>query len=217
MSTEFVHLVSEGPDWTAIAGILGAGAFGLLGGWLADSRRSSEDQRKDERQFDHERRLKSVDDLVSRIDDVEAALENLGEKCAVMRQKAMTHGDDPNELGQPLQVAEDAYQAARASVARLAIRPHAGERLVAGATTAAEAYLGAINSVRSALIGRRMGIHQPPESLMALTNVPEQVEDGIQRTRQFEEAAREALERLLGSPSTPSRPPKVGAERSIRS
>ena len=201
MPSETVHLITDGPDWTAISGIVGAGAFGLLGGWLADRRRSFEDRRKAEHQLDHDRRLKSVDDLVSRIDEVEARLEDLGEKCATMRQQAMTHGDDPKELGPSLQAAEDSYQATRASIARLGIRPHAGSVLVQKATAAADAYLGAIESVRHALIGRSMGRHQSEESIMAITEVPEKVDHGINATRVYEAAAREALERLLGSPS----------------
>lgn len=201
MQTEIVHLVNEGPDWTAIAGIAGAGAFGLLGGWLADVRRRGEDQRKDERQFDHDRRLKSVDDLVSRIDEVEAALEDLGEKCALMRQKAVTHGDDPKELGPFVLEAQDAYQRARASIARLGIRPHAGRDLVDKASAAAEHYLDAYRAAHRALIGRSMGAHQSEESMMAITEIPTHVDLGIEATREYETAARVALEGLLGSPA----------------
>lgn len=201
MPTEIVHLISEGPDWTAIAGIAGAGAFGLLGGWWTDFRRSGEDRRKDERQFDHDRRLKSVDDLVSRIDEVEAALEDLGEKCATMRQKALIHGDDPKEVGPPVPEAQDSYQRARASIARLGIRPHAGRGLVDKASAAAGHYLDAYDAAHRALVGRTLGPHQSAESLMAITQIPEHVEQGIQATREYEAAARQALEGLLGSPS----------------
>jgi hypothetical protein len=71
---------------------------------------------------------------------------------------------------------------ARRSLAS-AFAPHADSELVQKATAAADGYLDAIKSARQALIDRSMGPHQSPESMMAITKLPDQVEHGIRDSR----------------------------------
>lgn len=185
-------MITGGPDWTAIAGIGGTAVVGLLGPFFADQRR-----------FGQDRRLKAVDDLRTMIDEVEDRLEDLGEKCALMRQQSVTYGDDPEHLAPALQEAEDSYQVARAAIARLSIRPHAGDALVGRATDSSQRYMDAIKAARAALIARSMGVHASTSAAMAITKIPGFVEDGIQATRAYEAAAREALGQILGSAEKP--------------
>jgi hypothetical protein len=182
---------------TAIVGIVVAGvvgpALGYVAGWRSDRRR-----------FRHERTLKASDDLRDRIDDVAAALEDLGGACAEMRQVVLSAGPDLERVPPRLQVAEDAFQAARASIARLGMRPHADESLNESATVASGKMLDAIRAVRAALTWKRAK-PDGPEATQELIPLAGFIEEGYAATRMFQEDAREAIAALLGPTLTPSR------------
>lgn len=63
-----------------VAGVVGPG-LGYVAAWRSDRRR-----------FHHERALKASDDLRQRLDDVAAALENLGAASADLRQVILSYG-----------------------------------------------------------------------------------------------------------------------------
>jgi hypothetical protein len=183
------------PDWTAIVGIVTAGVVGPVGNWLADRRR-----------FSHERKLKSADDLRELIDQVEVALDQLGAACAEMRQRVVPYGGDPERVGPSLHKAEDAYQNARAVIARLSMRPHAGDDLVRQAKGAADHFLEANKLVRTAVVIASMGEQAPMElktsGLSGLGEVGGAIERGYSATHDYEESARAAVVKLLGSPAS---------------
>ena len=179
-----IHLVGGGTDWTAIAGIAGTLSAGLLGGWFSDRRR-----------FTADRKLRSADDLVTQIDDVAVALEALADVAATMRSQVVTYGLDREKLGPSAQATQVAYQTARAAIARLAMRPHAGTELVDKATTASKDYLAAYMVVHMALTSTSSDAER------MLGNVLEHVEKGYESQRTFESAARDAIEKLLGAPA----------------
>lgn len=192
--------VQAATDWTAIVGIVVAGVVGPALAYVAAAL-------SDRRHFRHERGLKASDDLRERLDDVAAALEDLGAACAVMRGAVLHHAGSPVQVGPPAVDAGDAYQQARARIARLGMRSHAPGETVAKAQAAADAFREAIQLVREATVAEGMAATTKSQTVLdlvtrtnlALSNVPAKVETGYERTRQFETAARDALERLLGS------------------
>ena len=176
-------------------GIVTAGVVGPVGNWLADRRR-----------FTHDSNLKSSDDLLSLIDQVEVALDQLGVACAEMRRQVVLYESDPVRVGPSLQNAQDAYQPARALIARLRMRPHASDDLVERAKTAADHFQKATRLVRKALVIRQLGERATQEARMdgrtALENVPDAVEKGYAATRDYENSARLAVSQLLGTPAS---------------
>lgn len=184
-----MHVVTEGPDWPAIVGVAGTLAGGLLAAWLTDRRRSTLGRAGDQRQFKHDRELKSAHDLVAHVDDVQSSLEDLCEACAAMRFVTVTTGYDREHPAGLLAKAEDAHQRTRRKIARLTIPPHGGSDLVEMATAAGDAYSDAIKAVRGALLGRPLGARQARGSRMAITSVPRKVDRGIKATRDYEAAA----------------------------
>lgn len=159
--------------------------------------------RSDRRRFQHERELKSGDDLVARLDDVQVALEKLGESCAEMRNRALAWGGDPDKVAPSLQAAEDAYQDARALIARLNMRPFADRRVVEQAREAAGEMMVGIRLVRQAVMAH--GFPALPESistevLAGIGQVPDAIDRGYAAAEQYEALAREAVGKLLGRP-----------------
>jgi hypothetical protein len=180
---------ASGTNWTAIAGIFIAGVVGpVVGYWAA--------WRSDLRRFHHERRLDARDDLVRLLDDVEAALDNLGEKCADMRSQVVQHAGGP-EVGPSLIEAQRAFQHARALIARLRMRPYADQTLIEQAQTAANEMQKAIHLARTAIVSHRAGMIA--DEMAAAVGVPDAVEHGYTATEEYETLAREAVGRLIGA------------------
>jgi len=127
-----------------VAGVVGP-ALGYGAAWIADRRR-----------FRQEQRLKASDDLIARIDDVATALEELGASAARMRRVALVVGPEPNIVEPLVEEGEDAFQRARASVARLRMRPHAPEAILVVADESTKSMVEAITIVRSALVAMQV-------------------------------------------------------------
>jgi hypothetical protein len=182
-------------DSTAIVGIVVAGVvgpgLGYIAGWRSDMRR-----------FWHDRQLKAADDLVALLDDIEVALDKLGEACAEMRSQSMQYWNTPEVVGPSLQAAEDVYQNARALIARLRMRPYADPELVKKAGAAAACMLEAIRIVRRAIVGQSTEQPLPSAVTATLGDVPAAVDRGYEGMRVYEAAAREAVARLLGAPAS---------------
>lgn len=86
------------------------------------------------------------------IDEVSVALESLGGAAAAMRQVYLGPSVTRPDLLTPLlRDAEDTFQVARATIARLGMRPHADAALVAMAAEAAKAHNKAVVTVRDHL------------------------------------------------------------------
>lgn len=191
MPTEYVHLIgNNNPDWTAIAGIAGTLAGGLVGGWLGDRRRLTSD-----------RRLRSADDLVKVIDEVAVSLQALAQAAGEMRLVALRWGPDEERVGPRAEATEDAWQSAQATIARLAMRPHASKELVDKATAAANAFIAAWRLVLMAMSISPLQGKQP--AMEPIGQVAEKVDEGYNHQREYGHAARNAIEKLLGAP--PSR------------
>jgi hypothetical protein len=204
-----IAFVPSAAFWTGIAGIVVAGVLGPTVGYWASAR-------AEQRRFGHERRLKASDDLRERLDDVEAGLELLGAACAQLRGRVELGAIDPDHSGRPLHArvgdsfveAGDAYQHASVRIARLGMRPHAPTETVSRAKAAADSMFEAIELVRDAMVAETVVKTAPSAHVndlatstrTALAEIPAKIERGYELTREFEAAARDALERLLGSP-----------------
>lgn len=200
-----VDLHNSGPDWTAV-GTAVVGVVGIVASAVAGLRGNSQ---SDQRRFEHERRMRSGDDLLDLIEQVEVALDQLGAASAEMRQMTVRHGGKP-EVGPSLAKAEDAYQHARGLIARLGMRPHADPDLVGEAQAAADFFLGVNTLVRKAMVAYEIAPQaggQPnpevSEGFAALGEVPAAVERGYAATKTYEQSARAAVGKLLGSPTSP--------------
>jgi hypothetical protein len=181
-------------DWTALGGIVTAGVLGPALGYYAA-------KRADVRRFQHERGLKASDDLVARLDDSQLGLEQLWEATAELMSQCLSYGNDPDHVAEPLRIAEDAYQVARARNARLSMRPHATTEVVGKAAEAAKCLLEVIVLARRAIIAEALGQADRVEALANLGLMPEAINRGIDCTREFEALARGAIDDALrGSP-----------------
>lgn len=176
------------PDWTAIVGIVTAAGVGLVGTRFSDHRR-----------FDAERKVRSGDDLLRLIDDVEVALDQLATACADLRSKATAylHPND-SRIRPSLDNAHDAYQHARAVIARLSMRPHASDDLVAHAKTAAGRYQEVTLRVHSQLHLLDDGQAIDRQLLGVLA---QRLKEGDDAMRDYEKAARIVVGKLLGAPA----------------
>ncbi len=96
----------------------------------------------------------------------------------------------------------DTYQRCRALVARLRMRPHAGDQLVQQADAAASAMFEAITNARLAAFTHRANDYE--REIKHVDAVIEAVERGYERTRAYETLAREAIAELLGPTSAPT-------------
>ncbi len=163
-----------------VAGVVGPG-LGYIAAWRGDRRR-----------FGHERTLKASDDLIARLDGVATALENLGSASAELRQIALAAGPRHEQVQPRVLSAEDAYQVARASIARLGMRPHAGEDVMEIATAAATMMLDAIRIVRSAALDDAAAHRN-------LGSVVDLIDSGYDYTTRFQEQARAAIADLLST------------------
>ncbi len=186
--------VSSGPTTAEfivsllIVGVLGPGLGVLAGRWA------------DRRKFAHERKLKASDDLIARIDDGAASLEELGEACTTMRQSFLSLGvADTKALWPLVSIAEDAYQRSRVKTARLGIRPYADSELLAKADEAASSLLSAVRDVRTALIKADLARATGKEPLdeLPIGPVMEKIETGYTQTREYHARARVAVGNLL--------------------
>ncbi len=162
----------------------------------------------DERRFDHERKLKSSDDLIARVDDVAVALDELGAACATMRQAFLSLGvSDIGAVWPLVRAAEDAYQRAQALNSRLGMRPHAHDQVLKKGEAAAASMNDAIRHAREALIRRRaasraVGVTAAEAfAAEAMGPVIESIEQGYKRTKEYEALARVAIGKLLAAPS----------------
>jgi hypothetical protein len=189
---------SHGVQATAIIGIIVAGvvgpALGYLAGWWSDRSR-----------FRHERTLNATDDLIARIDEVAGNLEALGATCATMRQVVLVVGGDTERVPPVLEPAEDAYQVARASIARLGMRPHSGDELPEAATAASKRMMNAIEIVRAALIDQQSHGHLTPNVRQDIGTLPAVIDDGYGLTRAFQDQARDTLAEITGPPQSVGR------------
>jgi hypothetical protein len=181
--------VRNATDWTAIAGILSTAVVGLAGVLVTGLR------------FGHERRMKASDDLVALLDGVDVGLEELGGACAELSQYALAYGGEPQLVAPRLQVADDAYQKARALIERLGMRPHADARLVERARASADSMLDGIRLVRRAVIAHPLGHPYSTEAQAALGGLPARINQGYESKRAYEILGREAIGRLLGHPA----------------
>jgi hypothetical protein len=181
-------------EGTAVVGIIVAGVVGpaiaVYASRLADRRR-----------FEHERKLKASDDLIERIDEVGAALGELGAACATTRQVFLAlAASEPDKLWPPIRDAEDAYQRARALTARLGMRPHADAELVKKAEAAAGSHQESTKAVRINLIRSQAARAAVGSVVMAeypVERVMEHIETGYTLTREYEVQARVAIGQLL--------------------
>jgi hypothetical protein len=190
---------ASGTDWTAIDGIVVAGVVGPAVGYFVA-------WRADQRRFRHERELKASDDLRMLLDDVEVALDRLAAACAEMRSQVLQHlGDD--RVIPSWRAADDAYQHARAVIARLGMRPHADAQLVKRARDAARGMFEAIRLVDVAILNHRANL--PDLESDAAMAVPAAINRGYEGRNTYEALAREALARLLGTAEPENRPARA--------
>lgn len=128
-------------EWAPIAtGVVGLAGI-IVAGVIGPRKAASAAREADERRFVHERGLKASDDVLARIDDVAGSLEVLEEACATLRGwVAGPSLSEPARMWELVRDAEDAFQRSRASIARLAMRPHASGELVEAAEGASKAF-----------------------------------------------------------------------------
>jgi hypothetical protein len=150
-------------------------------------------------QFKHEREQRAADDLLLRLDDVEAAPERLGEVAAELGQVVFAHGPDPDHVDSKLRELNDTYQVARAQIARLEMRPHADNEVVAQARAAAEKYLEGWRIVRAAAVNRSLGAERELGHDLQVASLWALNDEAIAAIRKYEVAARRTIERLRGS------------------
>jgi len=173
-----------------VAGVVGPG-LGYVAGWRSDVRR-----------FGVERRLKASDDLRDRIDEVGATLEALSVAVVGVRTETIQHATDRTpELWEVIRVAEDTYQAARVSVARLEMRAHADDHLTKAAKEAIELLQKPTHTARKALIARQTGGSELTESIMEIAEIPEMVEEAYGGIKRYQLQAKRTDAALVGTPS----------------
>jgi hypothetical protein len=187
-------LLSTADIGIVVAGVVGPG-LAYIAGWRSDIRR-----------FGEERRLKASDDLHDRIDEVGATLEALGAAAVGVRSETLRHGTTrAPELWEVIRVAEDAYQTARVSIARLEMRAHADDDLTKAAKDAAEVLGKATHIARKAMITRQVRGSNTTGSIMEIAEIPQMVEDGYEGIRRYQREAKRADAALVGTASRPAR------------
>jgi len=182
---------------TAIVGIVVAGVvgptLGYLARWYSDLRR-----------FQHERDLKASDDLIERLDEVSAALEQLTEAAVELRGEVIRSGTTaPDVLWPLLQQNEDAFQVARSSIVRLEMRAHADAALCGSAMEAAKAFHKPSRTARTALIKARIK-YEVAEDYEAMGAIPQMIDDAYESTTAYQAEARRTLAALT-LPTPPAR------------
>ncbi len=164
--------------------------LGYVAGWRSDVRR-----------FGVERRLKASDDLRDRIDEVGATLEALSVAAVDVRTETLQHATNrAPELWDVIRVAEDAYQMARVSVARLEMRAHADDDLTKAAKEAAELLQKPAHTARKALIARQTRGSESSESIMEIAEIPQMVEAAYGGIKRYQLEAKRADAALVGTP-----------------
>lgn len=184
-------VATSGPttvEW--IASLVAAGGFPLLSTYLSDKRK-----------IRHERGLRKAESLSDHLEKVQVALEALADRAATLRGHYLSvAATRPEEMWPLIHNAEDAFQTARAAIARLGMQPSADEALVTRAQEAAKAHHEAAKTVRvhqlKADMARASGQQEPIEANAAGT-VIESIEKGYKGTREYEEQAKAAIRKLL--------------------
>ena len=118
------------------------------------------------------------------LEEVQVALEALGDKSATLRGRYLAvAATRPDEMWPRIHEAEDAFQSARAAIARLGMQPSADKALVTTADDAAKAHHAAVRTVRAhqlnADTARATGQLEPIEPEAAGT-VIEKIESGYE-------------------------------------
>ncbi len=149
-------------------------------------------------QFKHEREQRAADDLLLRLDDVEAALERLGEVAAELGQVVFSHGPDPEHVDSKLRELNDTYQVARAQIARLEMRPHADDEVIGRAKAAADKYLEGWKIVRAAAVSRRLGEERERDLEVRVADLHGLNDEAIAGIREYEVAARQTIRTATG-------------------
>jgi hypothetical protein len=136
------------------------------------------------------------------IDEVEVALDELGATCADTESAAWVwarrkEASSGARLSSGIAEARAAHRHARALIARLGMRPHAGEELIKQASGAAERFDQAVR-----LFAEVWARGPSTESQAMVAKASDAVEQGRNRTRDYEESARAAVGKLLGPPAS---------------
>jgi hypothetical protein len=183
-------LLSTADIGIIVAGVVGPG-LGYVAGWRSDVRR-----------FGVERRLKASDDLRDRIDEVGATLEALSVAAVGVRTETIQPATSrAPELWEVIRVAEDTYEVARVSVARLEMRAHADDDLTKAAKEAIELLRKPTQTAREALVARQTRGSESSESIMEIAEIPQMVDAAYGGIRRYQLEAKRADTALVGTPS----------------
>jgi hypothetical protein len=183
-------LLSTADIGIIVAGVVGPG-LGYLAGWGSDIRR-----------FRVERRLKASDDLRDRIDEVGATLEAFSVAAVGVRTETIQHATSrAPELGEIIRVAEDTYEAARVSVARLEMRAHADDALTNAANEAVELLRKPAQTAGSALNARGTRSWRSSKSITGIAEIPQMVDEAFGGIKRYQIQAKRTDAALVGTPS----------------
>jgi hypothetical protein len=188
-------VIHEGPSTLEFLGSLG------VAGLLAPALAALQSRWADRRRFEHERKLHASGDLIERIEAVLTSLEDLGEKCAEMRQMYLSVlASQPDQLWPRVLAAEDAYQRLRVAIARLGMRPHAETDMLNKAESAAAKLLAAVHAVRGHLIRRQAALATTGNESLdpPIEPIIGDIDEGYGLTHEYAAQARVAIGRLQG-------------------
>lgn len=175
-------------EWIAFAGIAGTLLAGIGGPVLQDRRR-----------YAHDAKLRSGDDLLTVIDAVAVAVEELADAAVELRTITIRNGPAPATVTPVAMATNAAYQRARFTVARLRMRPHADADLIEKATAAADAFLATYKAAWAALVAKRSPIPgSGVDAVMLIAEIPALVENGYRAQRDYEKSAQRLLRELRG-------------------
>lgn len=142
-----------------VLGVIVTASYNLL----RDSKQNQHDAAMREEEHDHDRRIRSADDLRSQIDAVAESLDDLRQASIALRDADWKDSADLRELRRNTRAVNDAVHAASARIARLGLRPWAGTDALVNATKAAESYRRAAQLVDNALLESMLG--RDPDSV----------------------------------------------------
>jgi hypothetical protein len=181
----------------------------LVAGGLAPLLAALQSRWSDRRRFRFERGQNASGDLIRCAEDVLDRLDELGDRCAAIRQiyfGPMMKAVD--EVWQRVLAAEDAYQRTRLAIARLEMRPHADPALIEKGKEASKELFKAIHAVRGHVIRHRASLAATgvePAGIEPVDLVEESIENGYALTREYVALAQAVIAKLQRPPEQPGR------------
>jgi hypothetical protein len=191
-------VIHEGPSTLEFLGSL------VVAGVLAPLAAAWQTRSSDRRRFRHEREQNATGDLIERIEDLLNLLDDLGARCAELRQLYLgPQMKEAEELWRRVLAGEDAYQKVRLAIARLGMRPHADDALIKKAEEAAAEFFKAVHTVRGHVIRHRLGEAGNKEPFVEppIETVIGSIDKGYELTKEYAALARIAIAKLQGPPA----------------